>query len=566
MNKELKKTPLHQWHSKQNANMAEFGQYEMPLWYPAGVRDEHCSVLLNAGLFDTSHMATIRVAGPDAFDLLQYCFSRDLRTQTGNQAKPLNVGKCVYGVFLNEKAEVIDDALVYAMLSDSFLIVVNSGMGEKILEHMHANKGGRSVRIADLTHHVGKIDLQGPNAAKILMKVLVDAEDVLRDMSYFSCKGTLAEGISTGIDVEFKNAGPILLSRTGYTGEFGFEIFTELSQTEKIWDLLIEAGREFRLLACGLAARDSLRTSAMLPLSHQDIGSWPFLNNPWTFVLPFNKAGKGFSKEFIGDRALLETDYGEYTYAFLGKDPRKVSSGGKARVKNQSGTEIGSVLTCVTDVGIGYFENRLYSISSPDKPLDFNPRGVCCGFIRVTERLEAGEMVELIDNRREIKVSIVDDIRPDRTARSSMTGYDLITGEKIMKDTHELILPENLRYAQDHEWARLVADTVRIGLSDYAQDQLGDIVFVELPAVGGTFEQGVEFGVIESVKTVAELYTPVGGEVVTVNRALEEKPELVNQSPYEEGWLIEIRPSNPGEFDQLMDTPAYLDMLKGLDE
>jgi len=135
-----------------------------------------------------------------------------------------------------------------------------------------------------------------------------------------------------------------------------------------------------------------------------------------------------------------------------------------------------------------------------------------------------------------------------------------------MKERHELILPENLRYAEDHEWARLLEDNVRIGLSDYAQDQLGDIVFVELPEVGDTFEKGDEFGVIESVKAVVEMIIPVGGEVLTINSALEEAPELVNQSPYEEGWLIEIRLSDPGEIDQLMDMPAYLDMLKGLKE
>ncbi len=135
-----------------------------------------------------------------------------------------------------------------------------------------------------------------------------------------------------------------------------------------------------------------------------------------------------------------------------------------------------------------------------------------------------------------------------------------------MKERHELILPENLRYAEDHEWARLLEDNVRIGLSDYAQDQLGDIVFVELPEVGDTFEKGDEFGVIESVKAVVELIIPVGGEVLTINSALEEAPELVNQSPYEEGWLIEVRLSDPGEIDQLMDMPAYLDMLKGLKE
>jgi glycine cleavage system H protein len=106
-------------------------------------------------------------------------------------------------------------------------------------------------------------------------------------------------------------------------------------------------------------------------------------------------------------------------------------------------------------------------------------------------------------------------------------------------------------------------DQAVIGISDYAQDQLGDIVFVELPQVGDTFEKGVEFGTVESVKAVSELYMPLGGEVVAVNETLEESPELVNNDPYSGGWMIKIKPSNADEMDQLMRKEAYLDMLKG---
>lgn len=133
-----------------------------------------------------------------------------------------------------------------------------------------------------------------------------------------------------------------------------------------------------------------------------------------------------------------------------------------------------------------------------------------------------------------------------------------------MKEINELQLPEDVRYADDHEWAKADGDRVRIGIDDYAQDQLGDIVFVELPQVGDSFSKGDEFGTVESVKAVAELFMPVGGEVLAVNGALEDAPELVNKEPYDGGWMIEIKPADPAEMESLMPKDAYIDMLKGL--
>lgn len=134
-----------------------------------------------------------------------------------------------------------------------------------------------------------------------------------------------------------------------------------------------------------------------------------------------------------------------------------------------------------------------------------------------------------------------------------------------MKEIDELNLPDDVRYAEDHEWIRYEGDKVRIGISDYAQDQLGDIVFVELPQSGDTFEKGEEFGTVESVKAVSELYMPIGGEILSVNTALEESPDLVNQSPYNDGWMIEVKPSNSAELEALITRDAYLEMLKGLE-
>jgi glycine cleavage system H protein len=133
----------------------------------------------------------------------------------------------------------------------------------------------------------------------------------------------------------------------------------------------------------------------------------------------------------------------------------------------------------------------------------------------------------------------------------------------LMKEINELILPDDLRYAEDHEWAKVEDSTVRVGIDDYAQDQLGDIVFVELPQVGDTFEKGQEFATVESVKAVVECYLPVSGEIVSVNKQLEDSPELMNESPYSDGWMVEVTPKDLSEMDTLMDTAANLGRLKG---
>ena len=134
-----------------------------------------------------------------------------------------------------------------------------------------------------------------------------------------------------------------------------------------------------------------------------------------------------------------------------------------------------------------------------------------------------------------------------------------------MKEIDELNLPEDLIYAEDHEWVQSEGESVKIGISDYAQDQLGDIVFVELPEVGDTFEIGDEFGTVESVKAVSELYIPISGEITALNKSLEDAPELVNTDPYNDGWMIEVKLSNPQELDGLMDRNAYLEILKGME-
>jgi glycine cleavage system H protein len=118
-------------------------------------------------------------------------------------------------------------------------------------------------------------------------------------------------------------------------------------------------------------------------------------------------------------------------------------------------------------------------------------------------------------------------------------------------------IPDDLRYTKEHEWCRLKGNRAAVGITDHAQDQLGDIVYVELPEVGDAVKKGESFGVVESTKAVSELFAPVSGKVVEVNDPLTDTPEAINEDPYEEGWMIQVEMSDPGEAESLMDAAAY---------
>lgn len=414
-----RQTPLHDWHVDQHANMAIFGGYHMPVWYPTGAKQEHLSVILSAGMFDTSHMAAVMVYGYNAFDLIQKCFSRDIDEHTG---KALNVGRCIYGVFLNPNGEVIDDAIVYRIASDMFMIIVNAGMGTIITNHLSSHATGLKVTIIDLTDQVGKIDLQGPLSGHILYRIIKNPDQLFDSMPYFSFKGYFDPTFANSAipTILLTNDIPILVSRSGYTGEFGFELFINPNDLHQLWELILDSGKSFQIIPCGLAARDSLRVGALLPLSHQDIGAWKFINNPWTFALPYRSDRSGFTKKFIGSEALISNDSNQfYTYPFIGFDLRKVSSE-NSQVLLPTGEVIGSVLSCVSEMAIGFHDGTVYSIASPNKPAGFQPSGLSCGFIRVDRQLSIGTTIHLKDLRRNIPAKIVSDIRPHRTARCSL--------------------------------------------------------------------------------------------------------------------------------------------------
>lgn len=416
MSTSLKTTPLNEWHKAAEANMADFGGFEMPLWYAAGVKNEHLAVLKSAGLFDTSHMACINVIGNDGFKLINYCFTRDIGS--------LEKGRCVYGAFLDVKGLCIDDAIVYKFSDSFFMICVNAGMGATIARHLAANKKNFDVTIEDLSEKIAKMDIQGKNSARILSRLIQAPETVFDKMPYFSFKGNFNQAVLGKSLVKLMDGTPVLLSRSGYTGEFGFELFLNPGAVVTLWNDILSIGKDFNVIACGLGARDSLRAGACLPLSHQDIGHWKFIRHPWDFALPYNEDKKGFTKDFLGAAALSsvsETD--QFTYPFVGDSLRKVSADDHTLVLDKQGNAIGKVLTCATDMGITRHNDTIFSICSDNLPQDVKITGLSCGFVMVSKKLDPGTLLTLKEGKRQITATIVTDIRPDRTARKKLANF-----------------------------------------------------------------------------------------------------------------------------------------------
>jgi len=282
VNEALKRTPLFELHQKLGARMVPFGGWEMPVQY-TGVIEEHRAVRRTVGLFDVSHMGEFEVSGPQALDLIQLL-------STNNAAK-LQAGQVQYGLMCYENGTVVDDILVYRLGEHRYWLVVNAGNTAKDWEWVNVAReraGLHNLELTDRSDEVAQIALQGPLAEEVLHPLVPGA--VLSQMTFFTLK--------TGLTIA--GVQSLVLSRTGYTGEDGFELYVRREDAAALWEALLEAGEEKGLLPCGLGARDTLRFEARLPLYGHEISDQL---NPLEAGLGFAvKLKKGV--DFIGREAL----------------------------------------------------------------------------------------------------------------------------------------------------------------------------------------------------------------------------------------------------------------------
>jgi len=244
----LKRTPLFDAHVKAGARMVPFGGWEMPVQY-AGIVEEHRAVRAGVGLFDVSHMGEFEVAGPDAQATLQRL--------TTNDVAALEVGQVQYSLLCYPHGGIVDDLTLYRLAPDRFMLTVNASNIDKDWEHVTAaTPPGARVQWRNTSTETGLIAVQGPHAEALVGR-LAD-RDVAGIGYYRFARGTVA-------------GAPATISRTGYTGEDGFELYVSAADTPKVWAALLEAGRDDRVAPIGLGARDTLRLEMRYALYGNDI-------------------------------------------------------------------------------------------------------------------------------------------------------------------------------------------------------------------------------------------------------------------------------------------------------
>lgn len=315
MAEEIRQTCLHDSHLALGAQMSPFAGFDMPIQY-AGITPEHLAVRNSVGMFDVSHMGEIFISGPDAERYVNHIFT--------NNISGYAPGKILYGMMLYPDGGCVDDLLVYREFEpDSFLLVVNAANIEKDYDWMLQQQNGFDVRIDNRSDVWGQIAVQGPEAEKTVLDVL--GLSCAKDLGFYEyCNSQW-------------NGNRLIVSRTGYTGEDGFELYAAIADTKEIWDILLKAGVQ----PCGLGCRDTLRFEAGLPLYGDELSAE---------ISPI-EAGLGmFCKldkaEFIGREALVaQKELGtERKLVGIEIEDRAIPRHGYP-VELEDGTQVGEVTT-----------------------------------------------------------------------------------------------------------------------------------------------------------------------------------------------------------------------------
>jgi aminomethyltransferase len=247
----LKQTPLNAAHRRMGGRMVDFGGWDMPVQYPAGTVEEHLRTRRHAGLFDVSHMGEIEVRGPAAIAFVNRLCSND--------ASKLIDGQAQYSALTTDAGTVVDDLLVYRFAEDHLLLVVNAGTTDKDWDWINAHGGGEQVELKNRSAEFCQLAVQGPDALGLVQQL---TDTPIEEIKYYHFREGAVDGV------------PAIISRTGYTGEDGFEIYAAPERAEQLWQRILDTGgygRADGILPCGLAARNTLRLEAAMALYGHEI-------------------------------------------------------------------------------------------------------------------------------------------------------------------------------------------------------------------------------------------------------------------------------------------------------
>lgn len=353
---ELRKSPLHAEHEALGASFTPFGEWNMPLKY-GNELDEHRAVRGTAGLFDLSHMGEVRVKGAQAGEFLDYALISHLSA--------LAVGRAKYSMIVDENGGIIDDLISYRLADDEYLVVPNAGNAKVVADELSNRSENFDVTVTDESAETALIAVQGPNAEAIMLKLTPeDQHDDVKGVRYYACTPATVAGVE------------VLLARTGYTGEDGFEIYSTNEEAPKIWKAAEEAGEEFGLKPAGLAARDSLRLEAGMPLYGNELSRelTPIAAGLGVLI------GKKKEGDFVGKDALARiAEEGKPQRVLVGlvSDQRRAARHGNLLI-DAEGNEVGEVTSGQPSPTLGHPIALAYvdaAVSDPGTALEADIRG-----------------------------------------------------------------------------------------------------------------------------------------------------------------------------------------------
>ena len=497
----LKSVVLNDEHIKLGGRMVPFSGYSLPVQYPAGIIAEHKWTREHAGLFDVSHMGpSLLVLNDKSGDaqkdheaiaaLVEPLVTGDIRGLKPSQMR--------YTLLVNDQGGTLDDLMIERPESSGWggalYIIVNAGTKEADWERIRAATAGRAtLHRAD---DGGLLALQGPEAIAV-------AESLI--------PGIGALGFMTGGSFKWDGTD-LIVTRSGYTGEDGFEILVDAKSAPKLWNALLT---DARVKPIGLGARDSLRLEAGLPLYGHDLDET---------VSP-TEAGLNFADQQApsrGRRFPRRRPHSQRIRRRSEPHPRRPPG------RRRSGPRRRRDPRCLRQVRRPDHLRRFLADPQPRHRL----------------RLRSARAFGARHRTRR---------RGPRPPPEGDRHFASLCSPPLCPEGR----PMTLRYTEDHEYIRLEGTTGTVGITNYAQDQLGDIVFVELPTVGQKLKKGDEAAVVESVKAASEIYSPASGTVTEVNAALTGDPGLINTAADSGGWIYKLKLDNPGEIDALMDDDAY---------
>ena len=496
----MKHTPLFERHVRDAAAVINIKGYARAMHY-GGLVAEHRATRERVSLCDVSHMGELDFRGPEALALVQKLITND--------AGKLAVDQALYSVMCDEDGMVIDDLVCYRLGPDHFVWVVNVTKTDDdyqwVLKHAH----GMDVTVTNVSSEIALLALQGPESREVLQRI---TEADLSTLKYYWLTQTTIHTSRAQV--------ACIISRTGYTGERGYEIMVARGVAPWVWDELLMAGRPLGIVPHGVAARESLRTEAGYLLNGNDMDA---RTNPIEAGLEWVIKP---AKEFIGKEAIA----------------RAKASGVQRRLV---GLEVHGRHTVRNGHPIYVDGQRIGHVTSGPLSPALAGRNLGLGYV-AAEHATIGTEVEI-------------DIRGTK-CKARITAMPFAPRRVRDEPLHNTYSPCALRFSAAHVWARSGddgKDVVTLGLSDFGQRTLGDILCVELPAPGTQVARGSVIAWVDSYRKPFDIASPLAGEVIATTGVLLENPAQINAYPYSREGMLKIRMSARQEYDEMLDFAQY---------